>query len=114
MDEDAEKSLEDLVEPGSTLMVGTASRGDEWEFRPLTVARVRGARVQILLDTNEQWVRTFDGGDRVYVIMSDTRANTWLSLRGTASITEDRALIDEAVDIHDAADASRSLVASIG
>jgi general stress protein 26 len=96
MDEDARKSLEELLEPGTTLMVGTES-DEDWEFRPLTVAGVHGARVQILLDTNEEWVRTFLGDDRhrVYITMSDTRANTWLSLRGTASITADSALIDE-------------------
>jgi general stress protein 26 len=95
MDDDTAKSLEELLEPGSTVMVGTASPQDVWQFRPLTVARVRGSRIQVLLDTNEEWVRRFDGGDRVYVTMSDARTNTWLSLYGTATITEDSQLIDE-------------------
>jgi general stress protein 26 len=95
MDDDTAKSLEELLEPGSTLMVGTASAQDVWQFRPLTVARVRGSRIQVLLDTNEEWVRRFDGGDRVYITMSDARSNTWLSLCGTATITEDDQLVDE-------------------
>jgi general stress protein 26 len=95
MDDDTEKSLEELLEPGSTLMVGTAVEPDTWDFRPLTVAHVRGPRVQIPLDTNEDWVRAFHGGDRVHVTMGDTRTNTWLSYRGTASITADDALIDQ-------------------
>ena len=90
-----DKPLDELLEPGSTLMVGTGSPAAELEFRPLTVARCDGAVIEILLDTNEDWVRSLDDGDRVCVTMSDTRNNTWVSLRGTASTTTDPALIDE-------------------
>ena len=38
--DDAAKPLDELMEAGSTLMVGTA--GVDLEFRPMTVARVRG------------------------------------------------------------------------
>ena len=51
------RSLDDLLEPGTTLMVGTRSgQRDDLEFRPLTVARVDDGQIQVLLDTNEQWV----------------------------------------------------------
>lgn len=75
-------------------MVGTQV-GEDLEFRPLTVARVSGARIEILLDTNEEWVAAFHDGDRVYVTMSDHRENSWLSLRGRGSTTTDPARIDE-------------------
>ncbi len=94
MDDDAPKPLTDLLEPGSTLMVGTKP-ADDWEFRPLTVARVDGSRIEILLDTDEDWVRAFNDGDRVSTTMSDNRTNTWVALTGTATTTSDPAVIDE-------------------
>ena len=92
-DDDAAKPLEELMEPGSTLMVGTGAT--ELEFRPMTVARVAGDTIEMLLDSNEQWVQSLNNGDQAHVTMSDNRANTWVSLRGKASISSDPALIDE-------------------
>jgi general stress protein 26 len=98
---DRPRPLTELMEPGSTLMVATPAvangdeRGIELESRPLTVARVRGSQIEILLDTNEEWVARLRQGDRVHVTMSDNRKNTWVSLSGTASTTADPALIDE-------------------
>jgi general stress protein 26 len=83
------------MEPGSTLMVGTRTAQSETEFRPLTVARCQGDSIEILLDSNEEWVTAFTDGDPVLVTMSDNRKNTWLSLRGTGSTTTDPVLIDE-------------------
>ena len=94
-DNDPERPLDELLEAGSTLMVGTESLGGDLGFRPLTVARVVGARIEILLDTNEEWVRSFTDGDRVYVTMSDTRANKFVSTRGRGSTSADPAHIDE-------------------
>ena len=88
------KFLDDLLEPGSTLMVGTESASG-LEFRPLTTAAVDGRRIDILLDTDEDWVRAFNQGDLIYVTMSDTKANTWLSMRGRGSTTTNPARIDE-------------------
>jgi general stress protein 26 len=90
------RSLDDLLEPGSTLMVGTTSgTGQEWQFRPLTVARVTGAQIDILLDTNEEWVTEFSDGEPVHATLSDNRSNDWSHLQGTATISRDEALIDE-------------------
>lgn len=91
----SDTTLDELLEPGSTLMVGTRSANGDLEFRPLTVARVNGSRIEILLDSNEAWVRAFGEGDQTYVTMSDTRRNTWVSLRGRGSTTTDPGLIDE-------------------
>lgn len=93
-DNDPERPLHELLNPGSTLMVGTGSPGGDLEFRPLTVAAVTGARIEILLDTNEEWVRSFADGDPVFVTMSDTRENVWLSMRGRGATTTDAGRID--------------------
>lgn len=92
---DTPKALDELIEPGSTLMVGTTVPDGRLEFRPLTAARVRDGRIEILLDTNEQWVTGFHDGDRIDATMGDNRTNTWLSFSGTATITTDDRLIDE-------------------
>jgi general stress protein 26 len=92
---DPPRSLDELLEPGSTLMVGTTSPAGELEFRPLTVARAGASRIEILLDTDEAWVRSFRDGDPVVVTMGDNRTNTWLWLRGRATTANDEARIDE-------------------
>lgn len=90
------RSLEDLLEPGSTLMVGTRARNQTaLEFRPLTVARVDDDQIQVLLDTNEQWVADLVPPAPVEITLSDTRSNDWAHLRGTATLTADPGLIDE-------------------
>jgi general stress protein 26 len=90
------KPLDDLLEPGSTLMVGTMSGADHsWEFRPLTVARVQSGGIDILLDTREEWVTRFETGDLVHIVLSDTRKNDWSHLVGSGTISKDEALIDE-------------------
>ena len=93
--DDAPKSLVDLVEPGSTLMVGTESTFGALEFRPLTASGVTADRIDILIDTSAPWTQHLTDGARAYVTMSDTRKNTWLSLDGRVSTTTDDAAIDE-------------------
>ena len=93
-DTETDKPLHELLEPGSTLMVGT-NEGDRLEFRPLTVARAQGARVEILLDTSEGWAGALRDGDALSVTMSDNRNNTWLWFSGTAAVLTDPQLIDE-------------------
>jgi len=92
--DDEARGVDTLMEPGSTLMVGTQVQG-QLEFRPLTVARVQGSAIDVLLDTNEDWVAAFRDGDRVEVTMSDTRENVWVGAYGSARIIRDEQLIDE-------------------
>lgn len=94
-DDDAAKSLDDLLVPGSTLMVAAESGPGALEFRPLTVARVNGPLVEILLDTSEQWARWLGDGDGAHVTMGDTRENKWLSFRARMDTTTDPELVDE-------------------
>ena len=94
MDRDDEaKRLDELMKPGSTLMVGTG--GADLSFRPMTVARVGGDTIEMLLDSNEHWARSLSEGDVAHVTMSDNRTNTWVSLRGVLSVSSDPGLIDE-------------------
>lgn len=92
--DDAAKPLDELMQPGSTLMVGTGGAAD-LEFRPMTVARVGGDTIEMLLDSDEEWVAALQDGDIAYVTMSDNRSNDWVSLRGVVSLSSDPALIDE-------------------
>ena len=93
--DDAPQALDELLEPGSTLMVAVASGHDQLEFRPLTVAKIDGGRLDILLDTTEEWAKSIGDGRLAYVTVSDTKTNTWLSMTGTTSTTTDTAAIDE-------------------
>ena len=92
--DDAPKSLADLVEPGSTLMVGTDNASGSLEFRPLTASAVTDDRIDILLDTSAPWTEYLVDGARTTVTMSDTRHNTWLALDGRVSTTTDDDVID--------------------
>jgi general stress protein 26 len=77
-------------------MVGTRVRNQTaLEFRPLTVARVDDDQIQVLLDTNEQWVADLVPSAPVEITFSDTRSNDWAHLRGTATLTDDPGLIDD-------------------
>lgn len=87
------KPLTDLVSPGDTLMVATKSH----EFvssRPLTAARIEGDQIFILIDTSASWMQLLKSGDPVHVSVSDTRQNAWISITGTASLSDSEPLID--------------------
>ena len=90
--DDAPKPLDDLLSPGSTLMVGFGESATE--FRPLTVAKTESGRVEILLDTSEAWAKQLKNGDRAVATLSDSRTNTWVSMTGTATLTTDPKAID--------------------
>ena len=94
MDTHESKAVNDLMEPGATLMVGSHVSG-KLEFRPLTAGRVSEALIEILVDGSEDWVKCIVSGDPVYVTLSDTRQNTWVSLNGNMSTTTDPSTIDE-------------------
>ena len=89
------KPLSELLEPGSTLMVGTTQGAAPLEFRPLTVARVRGSVIEILVDANEDWATGFKDGDALEITMGDNRTNVWLSMHATGALSTDGHLIDE-------------------
>jgi general stress protein 26 len=94
-DPDTSKSLTELLEPGSTLMVGARAEDGDLEFRPLTVAKVTTERIEILLDTSAPWARRIGNGDAVHATMGSDRSNTWVTLTGVTSITTDPGAVDE-------------------
>ncbi len=89
---DDPKHLEDLMDPGTTLMVGA---GTPLDFRPLTVARVERDRIDVVIDDREHWAAVFRDHDPVHVTLSDDRSSSWASIRGTGTLSKDPALIDE-------------------
>lgn len=91
---DAPKSVSDLLEPGTTLMVGSELHGT-LTFRPLTVAGLDAGLVRILLDTEEEWVRELDTTRPLQVTLSDDRANNWAWMLATCSLSSEPALIDD-------------------
>ena len=93
-DDDQPKPIRELMEPGSTLMLAVDS-GSRLEFRPMTVSRVSGDTIEMLLDTQEHWASALQDGDGAYVTLSDNRSNTWVSLHGVLTVSSDPALIDE-------------------
>ena len=95
MNESERKDLDDLLDGGNTLMVTTRDSVGGLASRPLTVAKVKGSTVQILFDRTAEWARELEGAFPVHVTLSDNRDNKWVSMNGTASISADRALIDE-------------------
>ncbi len=50
--------------------------------------------IQILLDTDEHWVRDLDRAAQLQVTLSDDRRNNWAWMTGTYSLSTDDALID--------------------
>jgi len=93
MSDDESKTLNELLDGGTTVMVGSRTQG-ELEFRPLTVAGLDGG-IQILLDTDEAWVRDLASDEQLQVTLSDDRKNNWAWMTGTSSMSTDPALIDE-------------------
>jgi general stress protein 26 len=93
-DDDPAKPLDELMQPGATLMVGTGPDAGA-ELRPLTVARVQGDVIDILVDGSAEWALAYRDGDPVLAVQSDNRENVWAWIRGTGMLTADQALIDE-------------------
>ena len=91
--DDTTRALDDLLTPGSTLMVATWN--PDIGSRPLTVTHVGDRRIDILIDVEEEWTAAFTDGDRVHATLSDNRSNTWATVDGTGSLHRDRALIDD-------------------
>ena len=91
---DPAQPLTDLVDGGTIVMLMTMI-GEEHSSRPLTVAAVDGSRLEFLVDATTDWATAIRAGTAtVHASISDTRANTYLSLDGTASMTLDADDID--------------------
>ena len=85
------RPLDDLIDPGDTVMLMTMI-GDQHSSRPMTIAEIEGSRLGILVDTTATWTHAVDRGDAVvHITLSDVRANRFVALNGTASMSAARA-----------------------
>lgn len=101
MDElDTPKSLNELLEPGMTIMVGmdpmegAGSPGDGFQSRPLTVAAVDGDTICVLIDGSAEWTDRADDAV-MHVTVSDNRENVWVSMNARSQMSRDPREIDE-------------------
>ncbi len=97
---DSPKTIDELLEPGMTLMVGTQSVLDSHgevgiSSRPLTVADASGDLVRIIVDSSAEFARQAMRGERAHVTLSDNRKNVWASLDATMAMSTDTDEIDE-------------------
>jgi general stress protein 26 len=68
--------------------------GSDHSSRPMTVARVDGARIGVLVDATADWFGAVEHGRAVvHLTFSDNRKNTYAALNGRATTTRDRAAV---------------------
>jgi general stress protein 26 len=96
-DQDDAKDLEELIGPGTFVMLMTTAAG-EHSSRPITVVDRDRTALLFLVDRTVDWVRAIADGPgeagQVHGTVSDNRTNTFLSFNGSASVSADRAEID--------------------
>jgi len=93
-DPDPTKSLDELVDGGTIVMLMTMIGGTH-SSRPLTVAEVDGRRVSFPVDRTVDWAAAIgEPSTVVHGVVSDVRKNVFVSLNGRAEITPDRAEVD--------------------
>ena len=92
---DAPRPLSDLVDDGTIVMFMTMI-GEEHSSRPLTVSGVEGDRLSFLVDRTASWVGAVrSGAAAIHLTVSDDRDNTYLSLNGDVTLSEDREEIEQ-------------------
>jgi general stress protein 26 len=88
------RPLDDLLEGGDTVMLMTMI-GDEHSSRPMTIAGITPDRIDLLADTTTNWTSAVAAGRAVvHVTMSDVRANRFVALNGTATMSRDRTEVE--------------------
>jgi general stress protein 26 len=91
---DEQRHVADLLKPGATVMLVLADTRAVTS-RPMTVALVDDSDIGMLVDDDASWFdMVADPATRVHLILSDTRANDFVSLDGSAAVTRDRDAID--------------------
>jgi general stress protein 26 len=91
---DPPRPLSDLVAEGATVMFMTMI-GEEHSSRPLTIAGIDDDRLSFLVDRSASWVGAVRSGVAfIHLTVADDRHNTYLSLNGQASLSDDRGEID--------------------
>ena len=92
---DPSRPLSDLVDGGTTVMFMTMI-GEDHSSRPLTISGIDGDRLSFLVDRGASWVGAVrSGAAAIHLTVADDRHNTYLSLNGDASLSDDRHEIDQ-------------------
>ncbi len=87
--------LRSLFPPGVVGMLTTSTPNGELHARPITVVEVDDAGALVfVVDGRSEWVSGLQADEPVNVALSDGHAETWISLAGTARVSENPAQID--------------------
>ena len=89
------RELESVVKGGDVAMVTTLGPQSEMSSRPLTVAAVDTSGVKFLVDSTAGWVRDLQHSTVVNLSIAASGRNDWVSVSGGASLSKDRATIDD-------------------
>jgi general stress protein 26 len=90
MSDDA-RSLDEIMESGPITMLVTADQ----KARPMTVLEQDGSRLSFLTDRTTEWMEEMTENEQVAVVISDPDDHLFVSLTGTAHVSEDKDTLDE-------------------
>ena len=87
------RTLDDVLSDLRFAMVGTAD-GSTWKSRPLALVEHEGPVLRFLVSTESDWVAALETiGSPTSVTFSDPKANTYVSLEGSARTLDDTGLV---------------------
>lgn len=90
MSDDA-RSLDEIMENGPITMLVTADQ----KARPMTVLDQDGSRLSFVADRSAEWMDEMTDNEQVAVVISDPQDSIFVSLTGTARVTDDSDATDE-------------------
>ncbi len=88
---DDTRSLDEIMEDRRITMLVTADQ----KARPMTVLDQDGSRLSFLTDRTADWMEDMTENEQVAVVISDPDDSTFVSLTGTARVSEDKETLDE-------------------
>lgn len=90
MSDDA-RSLDEIMQNGPVIMLVTADQ----KARPMTVLEHDGSRLSLLTDRTTAWMEEMTDNEQVAVVISDPDDSIFVSLTGTARVSENKETLDE-------------------
>ena len=96
---DTAKTLKDALDGLAVAMVGTEDKsgpGPVWKSRPLATAGTTDGALRFLVSSETDWVQALESsGSPTTVTYCDPGKNTYVALQGTATTTDDSALVEQ-------------------
>ncbi len=89
MSDDA-RSLDEIMESGPITMLVTADQ----KARPMTVLEQDGSRLSFLTDRTTEWMQEMTENEQVAIVISDPDDSLFVSLIGTARVSDDKETLD--------------------